>query len=55
MIIMTEKQYCGQCDYLISGIKNGLPLLYCPIIKREVSFVGYTCPKFKERIITDEN
>lgn len=52
---MTEKRYCGQCDYLIrNGVKNGLPILYCPIIEREVSFVGYTCPKFNERVITDE-
>ena len=52
---MTEKRYCGQCDYLIrKGVKNGLPILYCPIIEREVSFVGYTCPKFNERVITDE-
>ena len=52
---MTEKRYCGQCDHLIrKGIINGLPRLYCPVIKRDVSFVGYVCLDFKERVITEE-
>ena len=47
---MTEKQYCGQCQCLQhKGIKNELPVFYCPIIKKEVSLIGYTCPDFKER------
>ena len=52
---MTEKRYCGQCSHLINkGIQKGLPIWYCPIIEREVSFVGYTCPMFNERVITDD-
>ena len=52
---MTEKRYCGECNHLIlKGIRDGLPQLYCPIIEKDVSFIGFTCPNFTEKVVSDE-
>ena len=50
---MTEKRYCGGCNYLRKGIRYGLPQFYCPIIEKNVSFIDVTCPNFTEKVVSD--
>ena len=37
---MTEKGYCGLCEYFIR--------FYCPKLGKEVSYSGRVCDEFKK-------
>lgn len=43
--IFVEKTVCGHCEH----IKEHIDGFYCPIISKNVSFTGKTCPDFKWR------